>query len=216
VCTTSLCVNNESGNTGSFAQLFSQITKRYPNRKEAPNSRKIRASFHGMYVPPSCVGRRKAIIQHPSSVAPRKSTRLSRLPLVSGAPLAGFSWGISQNVRRTLIIINGTWPRNDQRQPIESASRPPTGPPKLLPAVAAMFAKLLHVATSRIGTRSKSVLVISSLDQARQRVPVMSIETKAVMPAAPIPEIILPNIMALREPAVPLTTCQRACFYFGT
>jgi len=79
-----------------------------------------------------------------------------------------------------------------------------------------MFAKLLHVATSRIGTRSKSVLVISSLDQARQRVPVMSIETKAVMPAAPIPEIILPNIMALREPAVPLTTCQRACFYFGT
>jgi hypothetical protein len=48
----------------------------------------------------------------------------------------------------------GAWPVKDQRQPIVSARKPPTGPPRQRPIVAARLRPACHAAISRSGTRS--------------------------------------------------------------
>jgi len=152
-------------------------TKRVANRHAPPNKEMIRGWFHGKLVPPISNGKRKLRIVSAMNNAPRKSMRarllffgsvLGPLPVCAGNVIA---------IRPIAMPVSGAWPRKDHRQPTVSASQPPSGPPMLRPVVATMLTYERHDATSRNGIRS-----------------VMRIDTRAVIPEEPNPEMTLPRM----------------------
>lgn len=159
---------SHKGISGFLAQKLSLMPKAVLDTTKMAVKEMIIGSFQDSLCPPKPKMRRKIVIVMENIIPPRKSSWYN-LPEPADVWLLLSEWdsicvllkdskGSRRPARKEQIRAIGAWPRNDlcdvwfinpsrksnmqqsyHLQPIVSANSPPSGPPKLRPAIAATF-----------------------------------------------------------------------------